>query len=96
MRQIFFALILIAGFSVCLGCADLSRRQLDVTPEQRAKTIATSYVQRTFSVGTKVGPTTAHDGYTSVWVWHVPAGPGGFTIVDVSDDGKVVGVSLGR
>src|SRR5262245_13006402 len=76
------------------GCATGAHTN---TEEPWQHTAAKRYVQQSFGIQkVEVGSTKRFDGFTSVWVWHLPAHPGGFTLVDVADDGKVIRSEHGR
>ncbi len=59
--------------------------------------VAKRYAATTFGFSKpKIGNVQLADGYYSVWIWDEPRKPGGFVIVNVSKELKVLGWQPGR
>jgi hypothetical protein len=59
--------------------------------------VAKSYAQEKFGFKKpQVGSVHLLNDYYSVWVWEQPRKPGGFVIIHVSEENKVIGWEPGR
>lgn len=65
--------------------------------ETRQAIVAKSYVREKYGFDKiEVSRITPFEGYYSVWVSQIPKRSGGFVIVDVSEDGKIINEIPGR